>query len=64
MKRVTDSAWGARGYKSRSADSNGPDGGPTDSGTGTRNVGPLDNQDDNRGAELVRDPVGKDLCGM
>ena len=41
-----DSAWGARGCNSRSADSNGPGGGPTEGGKVTREIGPLSNQKD------------------
>ena len=42
-----DSAWGARGYSSRSADSNGPDVGPADEGRRTRKIGPTGDQDGN-----------------
>ena len=58
-KRVTssrpshrqDSAWGARGCNPRSADPNGPGGGLTKGGKGTRVNDPLGNRDEDHGMQ-------------
>ena len=62
MVREVDSAWGARGQMTQSADTNdGPGGGPTDSGTGTQDTTPPDSQNDSQGAELNNSIGGRDL---
>ena len=59
-----DSAWGARGHRTQSADSNsGLDGGPTDGGTVTRDVAPTDSQSDRDGAEQIIDLGGTVFSG-
>ena len=64
MEREIDSAWGARGHRTQSADSNdGPGGGPTDGGAETRDAAPPDSQDDSYGAELIVDLGGIDFHG-
>ena len=57
MGYEVDSAWGARGHMTHSADSSdGAGGGPTDGGTQTRDATPPDRQKDNYGAEPVNVP--------
>ena len=46
-----DSAWGARGDNHQSADPNGPGSGPTEDGSGTRETGPLGNQEAEQGMQ-------------
>ena len=49
-ERGIDSAWGARGQMTRSADSNGgPGGGHTYGGEGTQEAAPPDSRSDSRG---------------
>ena len=58
----SDSAWGARGHVTRSADSNNdPGGGPTDIGNGTQDTTFLDSQDDSQGADLDNSFGGRDF---
>ena len=60
-----DSAWGARGHMTHSADSSeGAGVGPTEDGTRTRDATPPDRQKDDYGAEPVKGPGRKDFGGM
>ena len=64
-ERGIDSAWGARGHMTQSADSNdGPGGGPTDGDTETRDAAPPDSLNDSYGAELANGLGGINFCGM
>ena len=51
LSQRQDSAWGARGGNHWSADPNGPGGGPTEDGKGTRETGPLGNQGADHGMQ-------------
>ena len=62
MDRKVDSAWGARGQMTHSADSNDGLGGDlTNDGTGTRDDAPPDSQSDDQGAWLCNSLRGRDL---
>ena len=64
MQREIDSAWGARGHRTQSADSNdGPGGGPADGGTESWDAAPPNSRNDSYGAELAIGLEGGDLYG-
>ena len=64
MECEADSAWGARGHMTQSADSNnGPGGGSMDGGAQTRDAAPPDSQKNSYGAKSVNGP-GRKVFGV